>query len=116
MYTGPGTGPRHDRDHSLYTSGQGVDPFAAVVSVGWFKAEQDPHKLLPLSYTVGRWDLLVSPPQTDPAIAAWLMTAATGPLRSHTASDLLERAEFQRIVTEAEQAREAVWDLSLIHI
>ncbi|CAM5243844.1 hypothetical protein SHIRM173S_00044 [Streptomyces hirsutus] len=50
------------------------------------------------------------PPQTDPAIAAWLMTAATGPLRSHTASDLLERAELQRMVTEADQAREAVWD------
>jgi hypothetical protein len=37
------------------------------------------------------------------------MTAATGPLRSHTASDLLERAEFQRIVAEADRAREAVW-------
>ncbi|MFF1690887.1 MULTISPECIES: DUF5994 family protein [unclassified Streptomyces] len=81
-----------------------------VVSIGWFKAEQDPHKLLLLSYTVGRWDLLVIPPQTDPAIATWLMTAATGPLRSHTARELLERAEFQRIVTEADQAREAVWD------
>jgi hypothetical protein len=57
-----------------------------------------------LSYTVGCWDLLVIPPQTDPAIAAWLMTAATGPLRSHTASDLLERAEFQRIVAEADRA------------
>ncbi|MFI1157000.1 DUF5994 family protein [Streptomyces sioyaensis] len=81
-----------------------------VVGVGWFKAEQDPHKLLLLSYTVGRWDLLVIPPQTDPAIAVWLMTAATGPLRSHTASDLLERGASQRIVTEADQAREAVWD------
>lgn len=29
-----------------------------VVSVGWFKAEQDSHRLLLLSYTVGRWDLL----------------------------------------------------------
>ncbi|MET7520001.1 DUF5994 family protein, partial [Streptomyces sp. NPDC005480] len=81
-----------------------------VVSVGWFTSEQDPHKLLLLSYTVGRWDLLVIPPQTDPAIAAWLMTAATGPLLSHTASDLLERAKFQRNVTEADQAREGVWD------
>ena len=81
-----------------------------VVSVGWFRAEQDPHKLLLLSYTGGRWDLLVIPPQTDPAVAAWLMTAATGPLRSHTASDLLERAESQQMVTEADQAREAVWD------
>ncbi|WP_327576464.1 MULTISPECIES: DUF5994 family protein [unclassified Streptomyces] len=81
-----------------------------VVSVGWFKADQDSHKLLLLSYAVGRWDLLVIPPQTDPAIAAWLMTAATGRLRSHTPSDLLERAQFQRIVIEADQAREAVWD------
>ncbi|MGW8396101.1 DUF5994 family protein [Streptomyces lydicus] len=81
-----------------------------VVSVGWFNGEQDPHKLLLLSYTVGRWDLLVIPPQTDPAIATWLMTAATGPLRSDTASDLLERGESQRIMTEADQAREAAWD------
>ena len=37
-----------------------------VVKAGWFKAEQDPHKLLLLSYTAGRWDLLVVPPETPP--------------------------------------------------
>jgi hypothetical protein len=37
-----------------------------------------------LSCTVGRWDLLVIPPQRDPAIGARLMTAATGPLRPHS--------------------------------
>ncbi|MFE6686044.1 DUF5994 family protein [Streptomyces sp. NPDC057743] len=81
-----------------------------VVRVGWFQAEQDPHKLLLLSYTAGRWDLLVIPPQTDPATAAWLMTAATGPLRTLTASALVERAESRRIVAESDRAGEEVWD------
>ncbi|WP_254585283.1 DUF5994 family protein [Streptomyces sp. AC04842] len=40
-----------------------------MVHVGWFEAEQDPHELLLLSYTVGRWDLLVIPPETEPATA-----------------------------------------------
>ncbi|MFD5408753.1 DUF5994 family protein [Streptomyces nojiriensis] len=43
--------------------------------VGWF-TEQDPDKLILLSYAVGRWDLLVIPPETAPAAAARLMTAA----------------------------------------
>ncbi|MBQ0827571.1 DUF5994 family protein [Streptomyces tagetis] len=97
-----------------------------VVRVGWFRAEQDPHKLLLLSYTVGRWDLLIIPPQTDPATAAWLMAAAGDPSRSLTASALLREADAFR--TGAEEAagadgladrladglgdrlREAVWE------
>ncbi|MGW2642445.1 DUF5994 family protein [Streptomyces sp. NPDC001348] len=47
-----------------------------VVHVGWFEAGQDPHKLL-LSYAVGRWDLLVIPPETEPVTAARLMATAT---------------------------------------
>ncbi|WP_232486252.1 DUF5994 family protein [Streptomyces fildesensis] len=47
-----------------------------TVSVGWFDAEQDPDDLLLLSYTVGRWDLLIVPPECDPERAAWLMCAA----------------------------------------
>ncbi|MFJ9915530.1 DUF5994 family protein [Actinacidiphila glaucinigra] len=39
-----------------------------VVHVGWF-AEQDPNKLLLLSYTTGRLDLLVVPPECDLAAA-----------------------------------------------
>ena len=58
-----------------------------VVGVGWFKAEQDPHKLLLLSYTVG--DLgPAGDPSGDrrPATAARLMTEAADPLGTLTAS------------------------------
>jgi hypothetical protein len=48
-----------------------------TVHIGWFAAEQDPHKLILLSYTLGRWDLLVIPPETDETAAARLMSAAS---------------------------------------
>lgn len=60
-----------------------------TVKVGWFQAEQDPHKLLLLSYGVGRWDLLVIPPRTSEAAAARLMAAATDPRTRLTASALI---------------------------
>ncbi len=63
-----------------------------VVKVGWFLAEQDPHQLLLLSYRTSRWDLLVVPPETDPATAAWLMTAASDPQRTSTGSQLVAEA------------------------
>ncbi|MEU5532403.1 DUF5994 family protein [Streptomyces sp. NPDC020362] len=85
-----------------------------VVHVGWFEAEQDPHKLLLLSYTVGRWDLLVVPPETEPATAARLMAMATDPSRSLTATGLIHEAERFRTAAEAEadsdSFREAFWD------
>ncbi|MEZ0092226.1 DUF5994 family protein [Streptacidiphilus sp. EB129] len=67
-----------------------------VVKVGWFTTEQDPRSLLLLSYTVGRWDLLVIPPRTDPAAAARLMAAATDPAVTLGASALMatEAAAF----------------------
>ncbi|MFD3663892.1 DUF5994 family protein [Streptomyces sp. NPDC058659] len=49
-----------------------------TVHVGWF-TEQDPDKMILLSYAVGRCDLLVIPPETEPAAAARLMTAAATP-------------------------------------
>ncbi|CAM5681215.1 DUF5994 family protein [Streptomyces tanashiensis] len=49
-----------------------------TVHVGWF-TEQDPDKMILLSYSVGRCDLLVIPPETEPAAAARLMTAAAVP-------------------------------------
>ncbi|MGA5067342.1 DUF5994 family protein [Streptomyces exfoliatus] len=49
-----------------------------TVHVGWF-TEQDPDKMILLSYAVGRCDLLVIPPETEPAAAARLMNAATLP-------------------------------------
>jgi len=62
-----------------------------VVKVGWFASEMlDPDQILLLSYTAGRWDLLVVPPETDAPVAARLMAAAsadTGP--ALTASALM---------------------------
>ncbi|WP_405999558.1 DUF5994 family protein [Streptomyces sp. NBC_00829] len=83
-----------------------------VVHVGWFKAEQDPHKLLLLSYTAGRWDLLVIPPETGPETAARLMAAATDPTRGSTASALIREAELFRIAAEADwdSTQERAWD------
>jgi hypothetical protein len=59
------------------------------VKVGWFTSEQDPHKILLLSCTAGRWDLLVIPPGTSAPSAARLMAASadTGP--PMTATDLV---------------------------
>ncbi|MFE7794814.1 DUF5994 family protein [Streptomyces sp. NPDC057460] len=76
-----------------------------VVHVGWFKPEQDPNKLLLLSYATRRWDLLVIPPQTDPGTAARLLTAAADPARRLTASGLMREAELFRVAAEAD------WDL-----
>ncbi|TXS46514.1 hypothetical protein EAO75_27865 [Streptomyces sp. uw30] len=81
-----------------------------VVKVGWFLAEQDPHELLLLSYRMGRWNLLVVPPQTTPVSAAWLMAAASDPLGMSTASRLMEEAARLRTVSETDRAVEAVWD------
>ncbi|MGW1717928.1 DUF5994 family protein [Streptomyces sp. NPDC002156] len=81
-----------------------------VVKVGWFLAEQDPHELLLLSYRTGRWNLLVVPPQTPAAQAAWLMAAASDPLGTSTASRLMEESARRRTVYEDDRAVEAVWD------
>ncbi|KQX62494.1 DUF5994 family protein [Streptomyces sp. Root1310] len=81
-----------------------------VVKVGWFLAEQDPHELLLLSYRTGRWNLLVVPPRTDPVSAAWLMSAASAPLGTSTASRLMREAARLRAVSETDRAVEAVWD------
>jgi hypothetical protein len=92
-----------------------------TVKVGWFLDQQDPHELLLLSYRAGRWNLLVIPPQTSPAEAAWLMAAASDPLGTSTASRLMAQAARpgtvpvterggQRTVSETDRTVEAVWD------
>jgi Family of unknown function (DUF5994) len=81
-----------------------------VVRVGSFPAQQDPHQMLLLSYRVGRWDLLVIPPQTSPVSAAWLMAAATDPLRTSTAGRLMHEAARLRTVTETDRDVAAVWE------
>jgi hypothetical protein len=60
-----------------------------LVEVAPFRAEQDPHKLVLLSYGVGRWDLLVIPPRTGEAAAARMSAAATDPNSGLTASALV---------------------------
>ncbi|GGP64198.1 DUF5994 family protein [Streptomyces calvus] len=79
-----------------------------MVKVGWFRAEQDPHELLLLSYHVGRWNLLVVPPETDPVPAAWLMSAASDPRRTETASRLMADAPRPRSVAGGDRIMEAV--------
>ncbi|MEU5193520.1 DUF5994 family protein [Streptomyces scabiei] len=81
-----------------------------VVKVGWFRFEQDPHELLLLSYHVGRWNLLVIPPETSPASAARLMAAASDPLGTSTASRLMEEEARLRTAPESDRAGEAVWE------
>ncbi|GGP85111.1 DUF5994 family protein [Streptomyces melanogenes] len=65
-----------------------------VVKAGWFTPEVDPHKMLLLSYGVGRWDLLVIPPQTDEATAARLMAAATNATGPPLTASALISAEY----------------------
>ncbi|MFF4171993.1 DUF5994 family protein [Streptomyces sp. NPDC001744] len=59
-----------------------------AVHAGWF-TEQDPDKIILLSYAVARCDLLVIPPGTEPAAAARLMAAASTPGGHRTAGTLL---------------------------
>ncbi|MEU9898985.1 DUF5994 family protein [Streptomyces phaeochromogenes] len=63
-----------------------------AVKVGWFTTELDPHKIMLLSHTTGRWNLLVIPPEADAPTAARLMAAAsnsTGPSTTATATELI---------------------------
>lgn len=77
-----------------------------TVSVGWFDAEQDPDALLLLSYTVGRWDLLVVPPECEPDRAARLMSAAADVHNRQSAAELMTDTGSARCAT----AHAAPWD------
>ncbi|MHA6764960.1 DUF5994 family protein [Streptacidiphilus sp. PAMC 29251] len=62
-----------------------------VVRLGWFGPEQEPGDLCLLSYKVGRWDLLVVPPECEPARAALLMAAAADVHETRDAAALLSQ-------------------------
>jgi hypothetical protein len=80
-----------------------------TVHVGWF-TEQHPDKLILLSYTAGRWDLLVIPPETEPAAAARLMAAAAIPGSVLTAGALMaDEAVIGRGIRDTLR-REATWE------
>jgi hypothetical protein len=86
-----------------------------AVHVGWFADEQDPHKLILLSYTVGRLDLLVVPPETDPAVAVRLMAAAAAPGGLLTAGRMMAgegptRAAAETGDREGNRGPEEDWD------
>ncbi|MEU2869746.1 DUF5994 family protein [Streptomyces olivoreticuli] len=78
-----------------------------VVHVGWFM-EQDRHKLLLLSYTEGRWDLLVVPPESSESAAARLMAAAADPHNRLTA-DALVVNEKALGTAEFPQSQDQAW-------
>ncbi|MFM9370938.1 DUF5994 family protein [Streptomyces sp. Da 82-17] len=84
-----------------------------VVHVGWF-TELGPDKVILRSYTVGRYDLLVVPPETEPAAAARLMSAASAPGGLRTAGDLMAD-EAEAAGTDGDEPRQdergrADWD------
>ncbi|RAG85548.1 hypothetical protein DN069_11475 [Streptacidiphilus pinicola] len=84
---------------------------AHLVKVGRF-AEQDPHKLLLVSYRTGRWDLLVIPPHTGQASAGRLMAAASDPAGAPSASALIA-AEGSRLdgnPPSRDTGAEAAWE------
>lgn len=88
-----------------------VEVAGRAVHVGRF-VEQDPDKLILLSFTVGRWDLLVIPPETAPASAARLLAAAALPGSMLSARTLMaNEAVIGRGVREA-QRREADWEVT----
>lgn len=60
------------------------------VHVGWFLGEQDEHTACAFSYATGRLDLLVVPPETEPAAAARLMARAADPACALGAAALLD--------------------------
>ncbi|MFF4578130.1 DUF5994 family protein [Streptomyces sp. NPDC001389] len=80
-----------------------------TLHVGWF-TEQDPDKLILLSYTVGRWDLLVIPPETAPAAAARLLAAAAIPGSVLTAGALMANETAIERGTRDVARREATWE------
>ncbi|WP_223190578.1 DUF5994 family protein [Streptomyces sp. TRM68416] len=80
-----------------------------TVHVGWFADGQDPNKVILLSYTVGRLDLLVIPPETEPAAAARLMAAATFSGGIRTASALMADEAVGHDAAEA-RSQEEEWE------
>ncbi|MFF7216741.1 DUF5994 family protein [Streptomyces sp. NPDC008238] len=75
-----------------------------VVYVGW-STKQDPNKLMLLSYSIGRLDLLVIPPECDLAAAIRMMAAAGNPLCQLTASGIMADDDVR-----SDRSGEAEWE------
>ncbi|MFE5798058.1 DUF5994 family protein [Streptomyces sp. NPDC056503] len=78
---------------------------AYAVHVGWF-TDQDPDTMILHSHSLGRCDLLVVPPETEPASAARLMAAASAPGNLHT-TDALMSGEMSGENATGRRRREA---------
>ncbi|WP_157535784.1 DUF5994 family protein [Kitasatospora mediocidica] len=81
-----------------------------ILRVGWFDAEQDPADLCLLSYHTGRWDLLVIPPECEPARAAKLMAAAADVHNTQSATALLADTDEDAYAVVG-ASRVGDWDL-----
>jgi hypothetical protein len=60
-----------------------------IARLGWYDIEQDPDTICLLSYSVGRWDLLVIPPTATAADASRAMDAACLADNTTSSSDLV---------------------------
>ncbi|MFI5688354.1 DUF5994 family protein [Streptomyces sp. NPDC051636] len=76
---------------------------SALLKGAWWPRSRDPWAELS-SLTV------VLDPQTTPVSAAWLMAAASEPLRTSTTVRLMEEAARLRTVAATDRAVQAVWD------
>ncbi|MFI1969766.1 DUF5994 family protein [Streptomyces cinnamoneus] len=84
-----------------------------IVKVGWFAPEIDPHKLLLLSYSTGRWDLLIIPPETGAESAARLMAAASdfdGPPLTASALIAADEARHGVLATDEPLDPDEAWE------
>lgn len=70
-----------------------------VVKVDWFTRELDPNEIVLLSYTAGRWDLLVIPPETGAPAAARLMAVASESSGPPATASALLAAEQALVLT-----------------
>ena len=78
-----------------------------VVRLGWFGPEQERDDLCLLSFKTGRWDLLVIPPECDPACAARLMAAAADVHETRDATALLSATAAEQDLPPSEQESRA---------
>ncbi|MCX2182126.1 hypothetical protein KV205_16535 [Streptomyces sp. SKN60] len=80
-----------------------------AVHIGWF-TDQAPDTMILLSYNLGRCDLLVIPPETEPASAARLMAVASTPGNLHTTDTLMSDEDATGRRLREATAGENAWE------
>ncbi|RKT05567.1 hypothetical protein BX286_3567 [Streptomyces sp. 3211.6] len=74
------------------------------LNVGWF-SEQDRDTMILFSYSLRRCDLLVVPPEAEPASAARLMAAASTPGNVHDTGVVMSAESTEAEVTDGMRRR-----------